>query len=301
MSLVTAERLPGNPILTRFAERRVGVNVNGPSLIAVPDWVKGRLGRYYLYFAHHLGRFIRMAYADHLSGPWTVYGPGVLDLADVPHMHDHIASPDVHVDHAARQIILYFHGVSEPLAFAEPPQMTSRATSTDGVRFAAEKPFLGASYFRVWQEGEWYYALSLGGALWRSRDGAVPFEQGPRLQGLPEGTRHLAVMERAGALWVAWSVIGDGPERIIIGRVDRLGDWTAWSLQDVQEVLRPEHDWEGADLPLAPSRAGLADQRAHQLRDPAFFREGGADYLLYSIAGEAGLAIARLHFEEDGS
>jgi len=87
-SVIVARRLPANPIIRhtldprlRDEARRYGyVNVNGPSLIRVPPWVENRLGDYYLYFAHHKGEFIRMAYADHVAGPWTVYSPGVLDL-----------------------------------------------------------------------------------------------------------------------------------------------------------------------------------------------------------------------------
>jgi hypothetical protein len=295
---VIAERLPGNPILTRFAERHVGVNVNGPSLIRMPDWVTGRLGRYYLYFAHHLGRFIRLAYADHLDGPWTVHGPGVLNLDEVPVLHDHIASPDVHVDEADRRIRVYFHGVSDPLPFAEPPQSTCVAVSKDGLSFDVLPDLLGASYFRVWTWTGQYYALSLGGQLWRSADGVSPFEEGAYLSGLPKGTRHVAVMLKGDALWVAWSAIGDCPERIFIGRVDLSRDWDEWQVTDIQELLRPEHDWEGADLPLTPSRVGMADSRVNQLRDPAFFSESEQDYLMYSIAGEAGLAMARLQWEE---
>jgi hypothetical protein len=55
-------------------------NINGPSLIRTPDWLPGRKGRYYLYFAHHKGKHIRMAYADELQGPWQLYRPGVLRL-----------------------------------------------------------------------------------------------------------------------------------------------------------------------------------------------------------------------------
>ena len=36
--------------------------------------------RYYLYFAHHKGSYIRLAYGDAVAGPWTVFEPGVLSL-----------------------------------------------------------------------------------------------------------------------------------------------------------------------------------------------------------------------------
>jgi hypothetical protein len=35
------------------------------------------LGRYYMYFAHHIGHFIARL-ADQLSGPWKICEPGVL-------------------------------------------------------------------------------------------------------------------------------------------------------------------------------------------------------------------------------
>jgi hypothetical protein len=87
-SVIVARRLPEGPIIRHTMDARLQeeahrygyVNVNGPSLIRVPAWVENRLGGYYLYFAHHKGEFIRMAYADRLAGPWTVYSPGVLDL-----------------------------------------------------------------------------------------------------------------------------------------------------------------------------------------------------------------------------
>ena len=65
-----------------MAEEHGYVNINGPSVIRVPDWVKRPLGRFYMYFAHHKGSYIRLAVADNLTGPWTVYDPGVLQLSD---------------------------------------------------------------------------------------------------------------------------------------------------------------------------------------------------------------------------
>ena len=274
----------------------MGGNVNGPSLIRTPDWLAGRMGRYHLYFAHHQGRYIRMAYADALDGPWQIYGPGVLDIAQVPMMSDHIASPDVHVDHARRELRMYLHGISAAEPFEMPPQSSCVAHSFDGITFAARPELLGPSYFRVWEWQGWFYAIALGGQLLRSRNGITGFRPGPVLQGLPASTRHPAVLVKDGRLWVAWTCIGDCPERIKIGWVDPLADWHDWAVQDSQDLLRPAHGWEGAGLPLEPSRAGIASEPAHQLRDPAFFSEKGQDYLVYAVAGEAGLALADLAF-----
>jgi hypothetical protein len=66
--------------LTLEAQQEGYMNINGPSVISVPDWVENPLGKYYLYFAHHRGDSIRLAYADQIEGPWKVYEPGALSL-----------------------------------------------------------------------------------------------------------------------------------------------------------------------------------------------------------------------------
>jgi hypothetical protein len=53
-------------------------------------------------------------------------------------------------------------------------------------------------------------------------------------------------------------------------------------------------EWEGVQQPLLPSRPGAIKGQVRQLRDPAFYTEGDTRYLLYSVAGEQGIAIARL-------
>ncbi|MEL6410432.1 MAG: hypothetical protein AAGK67_11650 [Pseudomonadota bacterium] len=295
--IVTAQRFPDNPIIRPGDCARIGDNINGPSLIRVPDWVKERLGKYYLYFAHHVGSFIRMAYADHLAGPWRVHEAGILDLEQCPQFHDHIASPDVLVDDKTRTIRMYFHGVSGFEPAGDPQQRTSLAVSDDGLRFAPQQAILGESYFRVWQWQESYYAISLNGVLWRSADAQTPFERGNRLNGLPKDTRHSAIMIRERKFWIAWSAIGDCPERIFIGAFDAALDWQDWTLENVQELLRPKKDWEGANEPLVASEIGIINGAANQLRDPAFFSDDGRDYLVYSVAGESGLALAELNFE----
>ncbi|HCI85631.1 MAG TPA: hypothetical protein DHV68_02165 [Dehalococcoidia bacterium] len=57
-------------------------------------------------------------------------------------------------------------------------------------------------------------------------------------------------------------------------------------------ILKPELQWEGAEEPLKPSERGLVHEAVNQLRDPALLRDYDKTYLLYSVAGETGIAIA---------
>ncbi len=283
-------RFSENPLLDGGTDPSIGTNLNGPSLIRVPDWVRHPLGRYYLYFAHHQGTFIRMAYADDVRGPWTVYRPGVLDLEQTACQH-HIASPDVHVLDESRRILLYFHGVTPA------GQLSFRASSADGLHFKAESVALGPSYFRVFQhDGAWFAIarvldLSGGGALLRSPDGIAAFEHGPAV--LPR-MRHAAVVKEGATLRVFYSRVADCPERIVVSSMSLDGDWLRWRLSDAVEVLRPELPCEGSDRPLRPSTSGAVHEPVNELRDPAIYREAGRTYLLYSGAGETSICGAEL-------
>jgi len=49
------ERFEANPIIHREMRGmvgKVGENINGPSLIRVPDWIENPLGKYYLYLLY---------------------------------------------------------------------------------------------------------------------------------------------------------------------------------------------------------------------------------------------------------
>lgn len=307
-------RLPGNPIIQPGMDERIGSNINGPSLIRVPDWIEGALGRYYLYFADHKGDHIRLAYADSLGGPWTVHSAGSLHLAEslFPTAREqldpedelsrrlvetgwlipHIASPDVHVDAERREIRMYYHGL-----LPNGQQRTRVALSHDGQQFKARSEILARSYLRVFPFAGVHYGLAMPGVLYRSADGISGFEEGPQL--FPNDMRHAAVWRTDQELRVFWSRVGDTPEHILCSRIPLEGDWSGWSASDPKDVLLPDHPWEGADLPLAPSVRGYALERVRQLRDPGIFEESGRTYLLYSIAGESGIAIAELRVEPD--
>jgi len=284
-------RSASNPIIRPHMDDRMGENVNGPSLIRVPDWVATPLGRYYLYFAHHDGHYIRLAYADDLHGPWKMHTPGVLPL-EATGFAGHIASPDVHVDHGERRIRMYFHGSDQPSAPGRGPQFSRVAVSGDGLRFRSAGENLGAPYFRVFAWEGWHYAIAMPGVVYRSRDGLTAFERGPTWP--TPNMRHTALALDGRTLTVYFTMVGECPERIQRGRIDLDRDWREWALENIEEVLAPEHDYEGALAPRVPSARGLVDGPAYQLRDPAIHREGDRTWLLYAVAGEAGIALAEL-------
>ena len=279
-------RFPKNPIIVPEMDDRMGSNINGPSLIRVPAWLPNPLGKYYLYFAHHQGQYIRLAYADHLEGPWTVYEPGTLHLDETP-FHGHIASPDIHIDDEKREIRMYFHGPVLPTK-----QMTRVALSTDGIHFTCLSELLGPSYFRVFRWGEYTYALAMPGIFYRSLDGLTNFEQGPTL--FTPNMRHTAVKVDGDVLSVFYSNAYDCPEHILLATIRLMPDWMTWTASAPVSLLKPEMVYEGVELPLEPSKRGWIPERVRQLRDPAIFREDGRIYLLYSVAGEHGIAIAEL-------
>lgn len=302
----TATRLGDRPIITPEMDARMGGNIQGPSLIKVPDWVENPLGTYYLYFADHRGTYIRLAYADAVTGPWTVYAPGSLTLEDsffpttcppcsqapgsnAP-LYAHIASPDVHVREDLQQIVMYYHGRGEGRQF------TRAAVSRDGIHFEGREEDLGRAYFRVIEHEGYYYAMSMPGYLYRSRDGLSNFEAGPEF--FNADTRHSALLIRDDHLYVFYSQAGEQPERILLSTIELTDDWNAWTATDPVEILRPEFDYEGADLPNERSRRGYIDMRVNQLRDPAIYQEGDKTYLLYSVAGESGIAIAEIEFSD---
>ena len=98
---ITVERLGSGPIITPEMDSRMGGNIQGPSLIKVPDWVENPLGEYYLYFADHRGTYIRMAYADEVTGPWTIHSPGSLTLKESYFPKTKLETADDSVDSVA--------------------------------------------------------------------------------------------------------------------------------------------------------------------------------------------------------
>jgi len=284
-------RFSENPMIHPGMDERIGTNINGPSIIRVPDWVSRPLGRYYLYFASHHGTFIRMAFAENVRGPWTLYRDGVLDLKQTCCVN-HIASPDVHVLGAQKKIIMYFHGC------VPEGQRTLYALSGNGIEFQASSKIMGPFYLKAFPYRNAWYALAKtteapgGGVLLRSEDGISEFEPG---QDLLPMQRHVAVLRTGYCLEIFYTRGQDCPERILLSTMSLERDWKEWKPTDPVDLMDPKMEYEGGFLPLGVSRFGAIDRPVRELRDPAILREEDRLYLLYCASGEGSICGAELN------
>jgi len=325
---VRASRLAENPLITVETSPSLDGNVNGPTVIRVPDWVERPLGRYYMYFANHKGTFIRLAYADAVEGPWRIHEPGVLDVRDTAFsrpgpdpteardtFYTHIASPEIFVDTERRRFVMWVHGwwtngepwPADDRAAARAwavergyAQYTQAAESRDGLHFEARPAITRQSYLRIFRHDGWFYGMARAGVLSRARDPLAVFEPGPnpfRDGPNADRVRHVGLVRRDDRLHVFFTAIRDAPERVLMSTIDLNGDWTTWRAGPPVEVLAPETSYECADMRLRPSQAGEIDEPARQMRDPFVFEEGNRAWLFYTTCGEQGIAAATLAIE----
>ena len=321
---VQVTRFAENPLIKLDMSPAIGDNANGPTVIRVPGWVERPLGRYYMYFAHHKGRFIRLAYADSLRGPWKIHVPGVMkvedsafyrpqpDPVDSPSgSYTHIASPEIYVDEMNRRIIMWTHGVwtegkrwPENRADAQRwlrqngyNQYTQAAVSRDGLNFQAQPAITRQSYLRVFQHSGTFYAIARLGQLLRAGDPLHEFELGPdpfRDTPFANRVRHVALLKDGDTLDVFFSAIGDAPESILHTTIGLGGDWNRWKVGEIRRVLTPQASYECPNLPNEASAVGEIDHPARQMRDPTLFSEDGKISLFYTFCGEQGVAGAEL-------
>lgn len=119
--------------------------------------------------------------------------------------------------------------------------------------------------------------------------------------------RHFAVLHdprvHPDRIYILYTSKGDEPERILLTEIDLTGltekertDPARWGVVEPRQrvLLEPEETWEGADLPLAPSRSSAATG-VRELRDPYLLRDDdGKLYLYYAGRGEEAIGVASL-------
>ena len=179
-------------------------NINGPSVLRMPHWATGKQAALHMYFGHHKGKSLRLAYADRLEGPWAMHPDPIISLADslfepedpapdptLPepdwvgalggdYLYAHVASPDAHIDEPNRRIVMYYHGL-----LRNGDQQTRLATSADGLHFTPQAPLLGPPYFRATRldgpDGGMIYLSMWEGRLGRMTSWEGPVELAPRI------------------------------------------------------------------------------------------------------------------------
>lgn len=184
---IKIERLNGHqPIISAATFEEAGYpeadgrNINGPCLVKLPSWLKkservSPKARYYLYFAHHKGRYLRLAWAEKVTGPYhlvqdsPLYGTKEnavfhLDSETWPigktSIRGHVASPIVIVDDEHKEFKLYFHAPTRLNSTGKNiGQKTFFATSENGLDFKENvaECYLGDFYFSPFEkDGRWY-------------------------------------------------------------------------------------------------------------------------------------------------
>jgi len=284
-------------------------NMNGPSVIRIPQFIKDDIGldyKYQMFFAHHQGKSIRYAYSNFPVSGWTWLDSIVnlnntlytkssvlnecLKLEDT-YCDGHIASPDVHVD--ATALRMYYHGDMNG------KQYSFFTTSVDGFDFhkrdKMKKP-LGNFYFRVFDYKDKRYAIAKenndGGILyeldWETEEYIPVFNLLPNM-------RHCSVLIKNDLLYIFYTNIGDIIEHIRVATLELSDNVDNWTIINDIALLYPEKDWEGVDSPMCISQPGAIYGLVKQLRDPYIFEDtDGRLYLYYAAGGENSIGCVEL-------
>lgn len=265
-----------------------GDNINGPCLIKVPSFIKNPLGSYYLYFAHHKGKYIRMAYSDNIQGPYKLYEEGVLHLENTPG-YDHVASPDVIIGSKNSRLIMYYHC---PYDNGITKQSTFYAYSNDGLNFKTENINILHPYFRSFVFNDEEYGICMyklvSSIIMKKINNN--YEEFGLL--LPK-SRHTSILISQSRIFVFYTIVGDCPEHICFSEITNL-EKNNINVSEKISLIIPEFTYEHDNQPELPSKYGLMINKVNQLRDPYIYLENDQIYLLYTVCGEKGIALCRI-------
>lgn len=194
---ITAERISHEPIITTndFEALRKEVNsigysnINGPSLIRTPKWLDNPLGQYYLYFAHHKGEYIRMAYADSLLGPWHLYDKEILPIEESGFATHASATNTINTlrkhNSLSENIALYDIGSKYQKAYEERAKKSPKTTSPTTPHVASPDVVVDHKNQKI----RMYYHGVVEGSLQKSKvalsEDGLSFKPEPNFIGLP--------------------------------------------------------------------------------------------------------------------
>jgi hypothetical protein len=242
-----------------------------------------------------------------------------------------LQSPSIIVDDEKQRLVMHIHVLQcekEDGVKIKPDHHTLLLMSKDGISWDLhqefEKPkktsyllrdafYLSVPVYSV-RDG-YFYAMAktqedpLGSlALYRSRSLEGPFEEGPIIA---RGVRNVRIYlsthpADSNMIYVFFTLIGDMPERILLGSIDvNSGSeaWMYWKLLPGPTLVQPEYWYESGNSTVKPSQNGAALESVDLIRDPRFLPDVQrsnkrlSGMLFYSVQGEQGIAIAKISID----
>ena len=86
-----------------------------------------------LLFSDHQGKYLRLAYSDNMNSEWKISKTKILEIKKFKKiLYDHIASPEIYLDHKNKNVCIYFHSRSRRFGRE---QLTFVATSKNGIDY----------------------------------------------------------------------------------------------------------------------------------------------------------------------
>lgn len=295
-------------------------NINSPMPIRTKRWmnhpsIQGM--SVILYYSSHTSDAISMLGLDSSKKMWKHVG-NAFALEFEPKFCVSLHSPSIFVDEKKKRFYMYVHGHGcEPHlnATSNNYQPTLLYQSDDGAswriheHFTQDTPYLFHNLFYLTNpvlnvgDGFYYIMARINGepgiVLCRSKSIEGPFDWGPRL-GL--SLRHFDIHFVDGIIYVLYSMIGDTPERILLGSIDTTisTNWNDWKLLPGPRVLEPQYWYEHQNTNVTTSKEGLAKEDRHRISDPRLLLDEDmgpekiSGLMFYSVQGEKEIATSRI-------
>lgn len=303
--------------------------VNGPMPVRVRWWMSERLlsKTHILYVASHKSArggvnnsLTLLATDKSAGGPWKPFLEAkVVFLGEIPCTTLH--SPSVFFDDDARTTYMFAHGhkcenvpgKQPTLTFSSTDSLTWRLISHEPAKFLHTRLFYLTPPTARHSDGFFYSVAksqessSGSGVLCRSSSLTGPYVPGPILS---QGMRHADVhLVKDRFLFILFSLIGDAPERIMLGTVDTYSDtdWTSWIMRPGPVIIGGEDTAVIGEKShgQAPSRPGPSSWNDGGVRDPRLLisspttpnSDEFSGYLFYSSNGESSISAALLEID----
>lgn len=268
-----------------FSNKMDGLNINGPCLIKVPNFIKNPIGKYYLYFGHHCGQHIRLAYSDNIEHGYKIFEGGVLNISQI-YGYDHLSSPEIIVNHETSEIELYYHCPYKHNKID--PQSTFCARSNDGINFVSDKNMcFPYPYYRQFKHNNNIIGLAMEKI--QNESHTVVFYNN-KTKKILKMSRHVSMFILNNTIYLLYSTVGNTPEHIQICQL-LIHEDNCYTVNE-SSLFFPTLEYETSGKKPTQSKYGMSNGIC-ELRDPYAYIEDTDIYILYTVGGEKGIAIAK--------